>query len=296
MKTGRNFGRSLLAAPFFIGVLWGSAHAAQDSIGRGAYLAAAGGCVSCHTDYKLKTPQFAGGSPIKTPFGIFYAPNITSDRTHGIGGWTVKDFRRAMREGIAPDGSHYFPAFPYTAFTGVSDRDLDDLWAYFASLPPVARPNRKHDLQFPFGWRFAVTFWKALNFQPGAFKPDEKKSPLWNRGAYLVTSLTHCGECHTPRNALGGLQRDRWMAGTKDGPEGEATPNITPHRKSGIGGWTDADLETYLKDGMDPDGDFAGSLMADVIDRSTGKLTDGDMAAIIVYLRSLPPLESTAKK
>ncbi len=133
-------------------------------------------------------------------------------------------------------------------------------------------------------------FWKSINFRLGTFKRVSHKSPRWNRGAYLVTALAHCGECHTPRNDLGGLQLDRWMAGTKDGPDGEKVPNITPHPKHGIGGWSDEDIETYLQVGMDPDGDFAESLMADVIDRSTGKLKSSDIKAIIVYLRSLKPI------
>lgn len=287
---GLKIGRLIRAAPFFIFLISNSAIGAEDSEARGAYLATAGGCVSCHTDYKQKSPAYAGGGPIKTPFGAFYAPNITPDKQYGIGNWSLADFRRAMREGIAPDGSHYFPAFPYPAFTKINDRDLSDLWDYFRGLAPVARPNQNHQLRFPLAWRFPLTFWKLLNFRLGVTAPKPNTSAAWKRGAYLVTALTHCGECHTPRTALGGLRRTRWMAGAKDGPEGEAVPNITPHPKDGIGGWTDDDLETYLKEGMDPDGDFAGSLMADVVDRSTGKLNDADISAIIVYLRSLPPL------
>lgn len=290
MRRGGIFGRLSWAVLGFIFALSGSANGTEDSAARGAYLAAAGGCVSCHTDYKRKSPRFAGGGAIKTPFGVFYAPNITSDRQHGIGGWSADDFKRAMREGIAPDGSHFFPAFPYTAYTAITDRDLNDLWVYLSGVAPVARPNRPHQLGFPFGWRFPVSFWKIMNFRLGAFKPKTDKSPAWNRGAYLVTALVHCGECHTPRNALGGLRRASWMAGAKNGPEGESVPNITPHPKDGIGRWTDDDIETYLADGMDPDGDFAESLMADVIDRSTGKLNPSDIKAIIVYLRSLKPL------
>jgi mono/diheme cytochrome c family protein len=287
---GLKIGRLLRAVPFFIFLLPSSAGGTEASVARGAYLAAAGGCVSCHTDYKMKSPAFAGGGPIKTPFGVFYAPNITADKQHGIGNWSLGDFKRAMREGIAPNGSHYFPAFPYPAFTGINDRDLSDMWDYIHSLAPVARPNHIHELAFPFAWRFPLTFWKLLNFRLGPVTSKSNISDAMKRGAYLVTALTHCGECHTPRTALGGLRRNRWMAGAKDGPEGEAVPNITPHPKDGIGGWTDDDLKTYLQEGMDPDGDFAGSLMADVIDRSTGKLSNADIDAISAYLRSLRPL------
>jgi len=287
---GLEIGRLIRAAPFFIFLMSAPVGAAETSAARGTYLAAAGGCVSCHMDYKRKLPAYSGGGPIKTPFGVFHAPNITPDKQHGIGNWSLADFRRAMREGIAPDGSHYFPAFPYAAFTEITDPDIGALWDYFRGLAPIARPNRNHELRFPFTWRFPLTFWKLLNFHPGPNSPKPDTSESWNRGAYLVTALTHCGECHTPRTKLGGLRRNRWMAGAKDGPEGEEVPNITPHPKDGIGNWTDDDLKTYLEEGMDPDGDFAGSLLADVIDRSTGKLRDDDISAIIVYMRSLPPL------
>ena len=129
-----------------------------------------------------------------------------------------------------------------------------------------------------------------MNFRLGRFRPRPERSTAWNRGAYLVTALTHCAECHTPRDVIGGLRRGRWMGGARNEPEDELIPNITPHAKHGIGGWSDDDLETYLQDGMDPDGDFAESLMADVIDRSTGKLKTSDIKAIIVYLRSIMPL------
>ncbi len=290
MRDNIKFGWPRLATPILIFALSWPAHGAESSKARGAYLAAAGGCISCHTDYKNKSPPFAGGGPIRTPFGAFYGPNITPDKEHGIGDWSLKDFRRAMREGIAPDGSHYFPVFPYTAYAAISDRDLEDLWSYLKTLTPVARPNKRHDLSFPNSWRFPITFWKILHFRLGNFQTRPERSSAWNRGAYLVTALAHCTECHTPRNAVGGLRRARWMGGAKNEPEDEIIPNITPHPKHGIGGWSDDDLETYLKDGMDPDGDFADSLMADVIDRSTGKLKTADIRAIIAYLRSIKPL------
>ncbi len=265
---------------------------AANDIARGRYLVAAGGCLSCHTDLKARGPAYAGGAALKTPFGMFFAPNITPHRTHGIGAWSEADFVRAMRRGVAPDGSHYFPVFPYTAFTGVSDSDLAAMYAYLMSLDAVDRANRPHAVDFPFGWRFLQVFWKWLFFEPGPYRPDPGKSAQWNRGAYLVQALAHCGECHTGRNALGGLDHALWLAGAAEGPEGEATPNLTPDGRTGLGNWSEDELATYLNSGMDPDGDFAGALMADVIEHGTGRLTEADIAAIVAYLRALPPVEN----
>lgn len=286
-------GRHIVAALCILAGLAGvrSALAADEAaVRRGAYLVMAGGCVACHTDTKKKGPFLAGGGPIKTPFGTFYAPNITPHPEHGIGKWSDRDFVRAMREGVRPDGSHYFPVFPYTSFTNMTDRDVSDLKAYLFSLKPVARPDLNQEIDFPFGWRFLQTFWRWLYFVEGPFVPDPKRTASWNRGAYTVRALAHCGECHTPRTALGGLDRDLWLAGTADGPEGELAPNITPDDETGIGGWSPDDIATYLKTGLTPDGDFAGSLMADVIEHSTSNLTDTDLAAITEYLKSLKPI------
>ena len=254
---------------------------------RGEYLTAAGGCVSCHTDFKAKGKRFAGGAAIRTPFGIFYGPNITPDRKYGIGAWSDADFIAALRDGIAPDGSHYFPAFPYPSFTGITDRDALAIKAYLFSLAPVALADRPHALRFPFGWRFPVTFWKWLYFERGPMRRDPVRTAKWSRGAYLVRSLAHCGECHTPRDAFGGPRAERFLGGAARGPEGDAIPNITPHPKSGIGGWSDDEITTYLKLGMDPEGDFATAPMADVIEHTTSRLKAADIAAIIVYLRSV---------
>lgn len=266
--------------------------ASAGEVERGRYLVAAGGCLGCHTDTKAKGPAFAGGGALKTPFGAFYAPNITPHDRHGIGGWSRADFVRAMRRGVAPDGSNYFPVFPYTSFTGVSDADLSAMYAYLMSRAPVDRADRPHQVGFPFVWRFLQTFWKWLFFEPGPFEPDPGRPAAWNRGAYLVQALAHCGECHTPRNRLGALDRGNWLAGTADGPDGEAVPNITPDRKTGLGAWSDDDIATYLSIGMDPEGDFAGSLMAEVIEHGTGKLSKVDITAIVAYLRALTPIEN----
>lgn len=275
-------------------VLSGSNQAsAADSalVEKGRYLITAGGCTSCHTDYKKKGKPFAGGAPIPTPFGTFYPPNITPDKTHGIGGWSDADFIRAMRDGKNPDGAHYFPSFPYTSYTQITEPDLKAMKAYLFSIPAVAQASVPHDISFPFSWRFLQAGWKLLFFREGAFKPDAGKSAEVNRGAYLANALAHCGECHTPRNLLGGLDYDQWMAGTPDGPEGESMPNLTPDPETGLS-WDVEEIAEYLKSGQTPDFDYAGSLMAEVIEHNTGKLTDEDRLAIARYLKSLEPVQN----
>lgn len=267
-----------------------------DSVERGAYLFRAGGCAGCHTDTKNKGPFLAGGRELKTPFGTFYGPNITPDPTHGIGRWSEADFIRAMRDGIRPDGAHYFPVFPFTSFTLITEADLKLIWSYLRTVPPQATPNRPHEVGFPFNLRFLQVGWKWLNFEPGAFRPDASKSAQLNRGAYLVHALGHCAECHTPRNLIGGLERKMWLAGTADGPEGARVPNITPALKSGLGEYSPGDLLDVLKTGLKPDGDVVGSGMFEVVDQGLGKLSDDDLQSIVAYLKALPPIESDWKR
>ena len=283
---------SLAGLAFIVGLAWSTAAPAAetDAVARGRYLFDAGGCAACHTDFKNKGPLLAGGRALKTPFGVFYSPNITPDPEHGIGGWTVEDFMRAMRQGLAPDGTPYFPVFPYPSYTGITDDDLRDLRAYIFSLAPVAKPNRGHQVKAPFGWRFLLYGWRWLYFEPGPFRPHPERGKAWNRGAYLVEALAHCAQCHTPRNALGALDPALSFAGNPDGPEGDLVPNITPHRETGIGGWTDDDLDSLFRMGMTPDGDFVGGSMAEVVEHTTGRLGESDLRAVIVYLRALPPI------
>ena len=259
------------------------------AIARGQYLFNAAGCRNCHSLEKGPLP--GGGGPLKTPFGIFYGPNITPHRKFGIGGWSDADFIRAMREGTAPDGRHYYPAFPYTSFTKMTDDDLRDLKAYIFSLPPVARRSRDHALRFPYNIRAGLWLWKRLYLEAGPFKRDPGRSAEWNRGAYLVEALSHCGECHTPRGTLGALDRGMWLAGAKDGPEGEAVPNITPDPKTGIGRWSLEEITESLEMGMLPSGDTFDSPMATVVEHGTSKLTDADRRAMAVYLKALKPIE-----
>ena len=262
------------------------------NVERGKYLFAVAGCAGCHTDKKSKGALLAGGRKLATPFGVFYSPNITPDPGTGIGRWRDADFIRALREGIAPDGSHYFPVFPYPSYTGMTDADLTDIKAYIFTLPAIAKANKPHQVTAPFGWRFLLPIWKALYFSPGPFRPDAAKGQEWNRGAYLVNAVGHCGECHTPRDALGGKKTTMALAGTSQGPEGGLIPNITPDKQTGIGRWPDADLEELLQTGMLPDGDFVGSEMGEVVDQATSRLSGADRKAIMIYLRSLPAVNN----
>ena len=203
---------------------------AQDAaaIERGKYIYTAAGCEGCHTDTKNKGAPLAGGRALATPFGTYYGPNITADKQHGIGGWSDADFIRALREGVSPSGEHYFPVFPYTSFTKMTDRDMLDLKAYIFSLPAVAQPDIPHDIKFPFGFRFTMVGWKMLFLDKGPLAPNPGRDAQWNRGAYLVEALAHCGECHSPRNFMGAVKKDRAFAGSPVGPDGDSVPNITP--------------------------------------------------------------------
>jgi mono/diheme cytochrome c family protein len=265
---------------------WITPAPAQGDAKRGEYLAKAGGCHGCHTATKEGAVAYAGGRELKTPFGTFYGPNITPHPQAGIGRWSEADFVRAMRHGRRPDGANYFPAFPYPSFTGIRDNDLRDLWAYLRTLPASAQASREHELWFFFGWRFLVTVWKWFFFTPGPFSEAKGVSDIVNRGAYLVQALGHCGECHTPRNFLGGPKTGRFLAGGK-GPEGTDVPNLTP---TGLKKWSDQELRDFLVLGTTPDGDFPEETMAEVINKTTSQLTPQDLAAMIAYLRALPPL------
>lgn len=266
--------------------------AAEDVMRQGEYLFRAAGCANCHTDEKNKGTPLAGGRALKTPFGTFYSPNITPDPETGIGRWSEADFVRALREGIDDEGNHLYPAFPYTSYTQFTDTDLRAIKTYLFSQKPVRQANKEHELPWYFRSRASLSIWKILFFKPGAFQPQPDQSAAWNRGAYLATAIAHCGECHTPRNFLGGFKNSQYFAGNHDGVDGADVPNITPDKKTGIGKWSQSDLVEYLETGAMPDGDYAGDAMAEVIDNSLSRLTKDDRKAIAVYVMSLPSVES----
>jgi mono/diheme cytochrome c family protein len=270
--------------------LLSSAGAAADgeNVTRGEYLVRAGGCFSCHT--ASGGPKLAGGRALATPFGTFYSPNITPDPETGIGGWTDAQFLRALREGVRPDGANYFPVFPYPSFTGITGSDALAIKAYLFSLPAVRRHNRPHDVPFPFSWRFLQTGWKLLFFAPGPFQPAPERSATYNRGAYLVTTLAHCGECHSSRNFLGAVRSGQRLAGILDGPDGQLVPNITPDPNTGIGKWEKADVVELLRSGTMPEQGKVKGAMRETIDDGLKYLSDGDLEAIADYLFAQPAI------
>lgn len=258
----------------------------------GEYLLRAGGCVSCHTEKADDAPFLAGGRAIETPFGTFYGPNITPDPETGIGLWSEQDFVQALRYGIRPGGGHYYPAFPYTSFSRMRYDDITAIWAYLQTVEPVRRENRSHELAWYAAFRPGLRVWRFLHFRPAEFEPSPDASAEWNRGAYLSQAVVHCAECHSPRTWTGGLNPRLLYAGGRLGG-GDVAPNITPDRDTGIGRWRAGHLVRYLDLGMDPDGDFAGGAMGDVISEGTSHLTDEDRRALVIYLRALEPIGNT---
>ena len=248
----------------------------------------AGGCESCHAakdaagDEQLK---LGGGQPLVTPFGTFHAPNISPDPDHGIGKWTLADFVAAMKFGVSPGGVHLYPAFPYTSYQRMRVEDIIDLKAFLDTLPKVATPSQPHELPFPFNIRRGIGLWKLLYVDGRAFEPDPAASEMVNHGAYLVEGPGHCGECHTPRNLIGGPKSGSMLAGGP-APEGEDTiPNITP---GGLD-WSADDIATFLETGLTPDADSAGGSMVPVI-RNLARLTPADRQAIAAYLKTVPAI------
>lgn len=228
---------------------------------RGEYLFRVAGCEYCHTDRENGGAPLAGGRAVRTGFGTFRSPNISPDIRHGIGTWSGDDFARALGQGTRPDGRHYFPAFPCTAFTRMTRDDMLDVKARLMTRAAVGRANAPHEVHWPFSARGLVGLWKRVNFRPGALPFDAIRSPDWNRGACLVEAVSHGGECHRPRGVLGGITRHRYLAGGPMGLKGWVAPNITSHPDDGIGSWTDANLQVFLRRGFRPDGETIGGPM-----------------------------------
>lgn len=250
---------------------------------RGAYLTAVADCAGCHTAPGGK--PFAGGLPLNTPFGVIYSSNITPDKDTGIGNWTAAQFRSAMKEGKDDAGKNLYPAMPYPYYSHMPDGEVEAIRAYLMTLPAVHAEIPPNKLPFPLNIRFMVKFWNWLNFKPSEFKAVATESPEWNRGAYIVNGPGHCGACHTPKNILGGDKRDQTLKG------GELdfwyAPNLTGDARRGLHDWSIEDIATYLRSGMNGHAEAAGS-MQDVIENSTSKMSDQDLRAIAVYLKSLP--------
>jgi mono/diheme cytochrome c family protein len=265
-----------------------AAAATAPSLANGQIIFNAGGCSSCHAvPNQPDRLRLGGGLAIPSPFGTFYAPNISPDPADGIGRWSEADFVNAVTRGISPEATHYFPAFPYTSYAHVKVQDVRDLFAYLKTLAQVPGKVRDHDVPFPFNIRRNVGIWKLLFMNDKPFMADPAHSVSWNRGAYLVNGFGHCAECHSPRNFLGGIIAAQRFAGGPD-PEGEGwVPNIT---RKGLGDWNDKDIAYFLESGQTPDGDSAGGSMVRVI-RNTSQLPAEDRTAIAEYIVSLPPVD-----
>ncbi|MGC1459545.1 MAG: cytochrome c [Steroidobacteraceae bacterium] len=259
-----------------------------EPLARGRYLVQAADCEACHTAEGGQA--FAGGRPFQTSFGTLYSPNITPDMKTGIGSWTDADFLAAVHEGRDKNGQHLYPAFPYAAYTYLTDQDVLAIKAYIFSLPAVSNVAPQNALRFPFNQRSLMTIWALLYDPDKRFEPVADRSPTWNRGAYLVESLGHCGDCHTPRTLLQALNnRDKFGGGMA---EGWRAYNLTSDTASGIGSWTQAELLQYLSTGHSMNRGSAFGPMAQAVHLSFQNLTPSDLTAIAEYVRSVPAIAS----
>ena len=260
----------------------------QGSLKKGEYVFNASGCASCHSSPNTTEEEklvVRGGRAFLSPFGTFYAPNISMDKVHGIGAWSEKDFVNAVRHGVSPEGKHYYPSFPYTAYANMTDQDITDLWVYFKSIPESSKPSIDHDLPMYLRWRRPLAFWKLLIKREPIIELVSVDATL-QRGAYLVETLGHCGECHTPRNFIGGLQYEYWLGGAKNPAGRGMIPNITSSKLN----WNTEEIVEYLASGFTPDFDVAGGHMVHVIE-NTSKLTEEDRIAIAEYLKAIPGVQ-----
>lgn len=252
--------------------------------GRGAYLARAAGCIACHTDFAGGGAPLAGGVALKTPFGTVFSPNLTTDPEHGIGDWSIAQFAQAVRQGIAPDGQPYYPAFTYPFYANFSDQEIADLWAAFQTVPPVAVPSKPQKMRFPFNQRWGLKLWRAAFLKQPRTDPVQGNGPKWNRGRALTEGAAHCGACHTSRNFAGARNSDtEHFRGNPDLPGGGKSPAIDNETLK-MGGWTVTNLAYALKTGITPSGDAFGGSMGEVVLYGTGFLTDADRKAIAIYL------------
>lgn len=262
-----------------------------DPVARGAALVMLGDCRACHT--VRGGEPFAGGRATETPFGTFYAPNITPDPETGLGHWNADDFWRALHHGRGKQGEPLYPTFPYTNYTKLSRRDADAMFAYLQTLKPVRQTNREHELKFPYQYRALLHGWRLLFFRPGVYEADAQQSDLWNRGAYLVQGLGHCSACHEARNALGAIQ-------SKDNPSGGLVlnwyaPALAASREAGVQHWREDDIVALLKTGVAPGASVLGP-MAEVVYESLQHADEAELRAMAVYLRSLPIRELQAPR
>lgn len=261
-----------------------TAGASDSLIARGAYLARAGNCMTCHT--ARGGQNYAGGLGIATPFGTVFTSNLTPDDKTGIGTWSSAHFWRAMHNGRSKNGRLLYPAFPYPSYTQVTREDSDAIFAYLNSLPPVAQANRPHELRFPYQSQAALAVWRALYFKPGVYEPDTRRSAGWNRGAYLVKGLGHCSACHTARNVMGASDEGVDLAGGLIPMQNWYAPSLTSSAEAGVGEWDREHIVSLLKNGVSPRASATGP-MAEVVLRSTQYLNDDDLGAMALFLKDL---------
>jgi mono/diheme cytochrome c family protein len=253
-------------------------------VAKGEYLARAGDCVACHTAPEGAT--FAGGRAMPTPFGTLYTSNITPDRSTGIGNWSADDFYKTMHNGRFPDGGLLYPAMPFGSYTKVTREDSDAIFAYLQTVAPIKQKDREHELSFPYNNRSLVLGWRTLFFTEGEFRRNEDKSEDWNRGAYLVEGLGHCGMCHTPINALGGSSESEAFKGGLIPMQNWYAPSLTSNKEAGLGDWSIKDITDLLQKGVSARGAVYGP-MAEVVYNSLQYLDDEDIRAMAVYLKSI---------
>ena len=260
----------------------------QGDAAKGEQVFWASGCASCHMATGATGAAqlvLSGGQRFPSDFGTFIAPNISQDPDHGIGGWSLLDLANAITRGVSPGGEHYYPALPYAAYAKMRLQDVADLQAYLVTLPADATPSLPHELRFPFSIRASIGVWKLLFVDPD-WVVAGNLTPTADRGRYIAEALAHCGECHTPRNALGGLQSGRWLAGAPD-PSGKGrTPNITPAKLA----WSEAEIVEYLTSGFTPDYDSVGGHMVHVVE-NMARLPESDRQAVAAYLKMVPAVE-----
>jgi mono/diheme cytochrome c family protein len=259
-----------------------------DQLARGKYLTEAADCQACHTTENGQ--PYAGGRSFVTQFGTMYSPNITPDKETGIGDWTDADFLKAVHEGIGKGGLRLYPAFPYAAYTYLTDDDVLAIKAYLFSQPAVKNRAPENQLNFPFNQRWLMVFWAAMYNPDKRFEPHPERSPEWNRGAYLVEALGHCGDCHTPRTPFQSLDNRKKFAGGAS--EGWRAYNLSSDKESGIGTWTQEDLVGYLSTGHTMDRGSAFGPMAEAVHLSFARMTPSDIKSIAEYVRTVPPVDS----
>ena len=262
----------------------------SDLVDKGKYLTTAGGCFSCHTNPGGEA--FAGNRAIPTPFGTIYSSNITPDKDTGIGNYTDDQFYKALHDGVIANGQYLYPAMPFTSFTKVKRDDVLAIKAYLFSLKPVHSERKADKLAFPFNIREGLGAWRALYFKPGEFQPDPNKSAQINRGAYLVEGLTHCGQCHTPRNIAEASESGKALEGAAI--QGWYAPNITSDWAQGIGSWSKDDLLSFFRKGVAEGHGIAVGPMSEMVHDDLKHLTDDDLNAIVAYLKSTPPKQEAA--